>query len=344
MKIPSDLRWKATGSTLGQGGQATVVAVEDAQNEFEGTYALKGLSSGKPRQAYERFSREVDAIKSIDHLGIIRIVDHSDSSAAFHFYVMEFHEGAKPLSKLIGTDSNPYLKNPLASLALLADLLSAVGACEQVGVVHRDLSPANILVLPDRSIKIIDFGVCQVDETETITLIDEGVGTLNYMAPECESGTTQEITSRADIYSAGKILWSAITNMKAFSREAPVFNQKSMKAIFPDDPMTWHLHNVFEKAIRHEPGARWKCAADALQDVRQIRYLVMSRYPPLELLAERCPLCGVGELTRFHQSHAVFGNPNPRGISAVQCNYCGFCFARNVALVKDLIDKRSELQ
>lgn len=345
MKIPSYLRWKSTERTLGQGGQASVVEVTDSREEYPGTFALKGLSFGKPRKAYERFVREIEALRSIDHPGIIRIVDHSTADADFHFYVMQLHEGAKTLTKLLGTAENFYAGDSLASLSLLMDILSAIQACEATGIVHRDLSPSNILVLPNRSLKIIDFGICQAEGEETITLTDEGVGTQNYMAPECESGATRGgITAQADIYSAGKITWSAMTNQQAFAREAPVFGPKSMKEIFPNDPAAWHLFHVFAGTIRNAPSDRWKTAADALREARRIRYLIMSHYPPLELLAKTCPLCGVGKLGDFQGSYTVFGNPNPPGISAVQCNYCGFCFARSHKLIQENMESRSQLR
>ena len=64
-----------------------------------------------------------------------------------------------------------------------------------------------------------------------MTLIDERVGTQYYMAPECEAGAGVEITSSADLYSVGKLLWSAVTGGFAFAREAPVFQAKSMNTI-----------------------------------------------------------------------------------------------------------------
>ena len=344
MRIPSEIRWKSTGRTLGEGGQATVVEVEDSRGELTGKYALKGLASGKPAKAYERFAREVEAIKAVSHPNIIRIVDHADPGAQFHFYVMELLEGATALKKVIGTDKNHYHGNALAGLSLFIDLLQAIEACEQKGIVHRDMSPANVLVLPNNSIKIIDFGICQADEHETITLTDEGVGTPTYMAPECESGAGRPISSQADLYSAGKIVWSAVTNLHAFAREAPAFNHKSMYAIFPDNPALWHLHHIFEKTVRNNAKDRWRSAGEALKEAYHVRYLVASHYPPIELISERCPLCGVGKLGPFDLSHMVFGNPNPKGITALQCSYCGFCFAKNVALTKELLKQRSQLQ
>ena len=264
MKIPIDLRWKATGRTLGQGGQATVVEVQDSRDEHPGNYALKGLASGKPAKAYERFVREIDALRSITHPGIIRVVDHSVPDCDFHFYVMELLEGVHPLKKLLGTPHNPYFGDVLASLSLFIDLLSAIEACEKAGIVHRDLSPSNTLILPNKSPKLIDFGICRVQDAETITLTDEGVGTQNYMAPECESGATNgKITSQAGYLLSGQDLWSAITNQQAFAREAPVFGHKSLKALFPEIPQRG-ICIMSLKAIRRarasvEDGGRMLC-------------------------------------------------------------------------------------
>ncbi len=346
MKIPKDLRWEPTERTLGEGGQAQVFLVRDRNQEFDGVWALKALKQGKPGQAYERFSREVKAINKLEHPNIIRIVDSSLPGDRFQFYVMEFIDGASPLEKIIKSESNPYLANPIKSLCLFQEICSALVACEECSpkIVHRDLSPSNILIKPDHSIKIIDFGLCQLQGHETITLIDEGVGTINYMAPECESGSEEAISVAADLYSAGKILWSATTGLKAFSRESPVFNSKSMVEMFPEHPKTWHLHHIFEKTIRREWRNRWESANQAKAAAVRVLYLIECGYPPLELIGPRCPVCGVGELSDFQGSHTVFGNPNPRGIASKQCTYCGICFPFNSTSRKELIKGRKKLE
>jgi serine/threonine protein kinase len=344
MKIPPSIRWRATGRALGQGGQAAVVEVVDSKGEIQGRYALKGLSPGRPPKIYERFAREVGAIKTISHPFVVRVVDHSGSDSDFHYYVMELIDGAVPLKRLLNTDSNPFFGNPLAALSFFADLLSAIQAWSGRQIVHRDLSPSNVLILPDQSIKVIDFGICQIADAEPVTLSDEGVGTQNYMAPECESGAEGEVSVASDLYSAGKLLWSAITNLNAFSRERPAFASKSMHAMFPENPASWHLHHVFEKTIRHSPGNRFSRVEDALASVRDVRYLIASHYPPIELIGERCPLCGFGVLSDFQGAHMVFGNPNPPGISAAKCSYCGYCFARAHGAVRTEQARRDQLQ
>ena len=346
MKIPKDLRWELTGNTLGEGGQAQVFLVKDKNAEYDGVWALKALKRGELRQAYERFSREVTAIKKLRHPNIISIIDNSAAGDDFPFYVMEYIEGARPLKSIIKAERNPFYGNSLKSLGLFEQVCSALVACENASpkIIHRDLSPSNILIKQDLTIKIIDFGLCQLQGDETITLIDEGVGTVNYMAPECESGSDELIGIGADLYSAGKILWSAITGLNAFSRESPAFNSKSMPEMFPENPMTWHLHHIFEKTIRHDWRNRWGSVVEAKAVARRVRSLIESGYPPLEEIGPRCPICGVGELLKFEQSHSVFGNPNPRGIDSRQCTYCGICFPFNSLKRKETLNKRKKLE
>jgi serine/threonine protein kinase len=100
MKIPKDLKWQPTGETLGGGGQAQVYLVIDKSNQNPCKYALKALRRKGPGQAYDRFYREIDAVKRLDHSNIIKVIDHSDPNAEFHYYVMEYIEGAKSLSQL----------------------------------------------------------------------------------------------------------------------------------------------------------------------------------------------------------------------------------------------------
>jgi serine/threonine protein kinase len=344
MKLPVDFRWEDTGIILGQGGQASVIQVKEKGKSSGNLYALKALSLNKPRQAYERFAREVEAIKVVDSPCVIRVVDHSKLDDDFHYYVMEFVQGARSLKKLIGTPENFYYTEPLKALDLFIQLLQAIRACQAVGIVHRDISPANILVLPNQRIKIIDFGICQQEGHDTITLIDEGVGTPSYMAPECESGGTGSIATPADLYSCGKVLWSAITNRNAFARESPVFTNLSMVELFPNRPDMWHLHHVFEKTIRANPTDRWEKADQGIAIAEQVQYLIRAGYPPIEKTAERCPVCGFGNIARFDGAHVVFGNPNPPGIFGLQCTYCGYCFAVNQRAVQERLQRWKQLQ
>lgn len=337
MKFPKDFKWKQTGETLGGGGQAQVYLVFDKNNENSDQYALKALRRKGPGQAYERFYREIEAIKRLKHPNIIKVIDHSDPDSEFHYYVMEYIEGAKSLLQIMNTPNSPFFKNPRDSLGLFYQICDAILECESLNppIIHRDLSPSNILVSPDLSIKIIDFGGCQIEDGKHITLEDEGVGSINYMAPECESGSKERISVGADLYSAGKIIWSAVTGKLVFSREKAAFTSHSMSTIFPNNPSCWHLIHIFRKTIRHDWRKRWGSAQYAKSASLMVIKLIEDGYPPLEDIFNKCPVCGVGELDDFEGSHMVFGNQNPRGISAVRCSYCGICLARDFQKRKD---------
>ncbi len=346
MKIPNNNRWKSTGTTLGQGGQAQVVAVTDSQGEFQGTYALKALQKNKPRQAYDRFVREIAAIKQLDNPYIIRVIDSSEkSNTDFPYYVMEYLEGAISLQRVLSSNQNPYYCNPMAAIELFSMICKAIQACETTTpkIIHRDLSPSNILLIPDGSIRIIDFGLCQSEGDETITLVDEGIGTVNYMAPECESGNSGAIGIWSDLYSAGKILWSAITGQRVFSRERPAFTSKSLAKIFPEALDSWHLYHIFSKTIRHDTSLRWSKAEDALAACSMVKRLLLGGYSPLEDIYKHCPICGIGKLCSFSGSHMVFGNPNPRGIDSVRCDYCGVCLAIDYQMLNKRLDEMESL-
>ena len=346
MKIPKNLKWQPTGKTLGQGGQAQVHLVKDKGEEDSPLFALKALRKNGPGQAYDRFYREISAVKKLNHPNIIKIFDHSNPESDFHYYVMEYIEGALPLDKLILSDNNPFYNNPYRALHLFEQICLAILTCElsEPSIVHRDLCPSNILFLPGHSIKIIDFGICQIENETPITLTDEGLGTINYMAPECETGSIEDIRIGADLYSAGKSLWSAVTGSRAFAREKPVYTTKSMADIFPNNPSTWHLFHIFTKTIRHDWRNRWGSAEHAISNSRFVKNLISNGYPPLEIVTARCPVCGVGELDSFQGSYMVFGNPPPQGIGAVQCSYCGICLAINFKRKNQNLKSREALE
>jgi serine/threonine protein kinase len=343
--IPESLRWEEIRE-LGRGGQGRVYEVKNKEAPDGPHYALKVLDGRVTEQARERFRREVEAIKSLDHPSIIKIVDYSKPMNKFQFYVMELVKGARQLESIITLGRNPFVGNAVASVDLFIALAEGVLACEshELRIVHRDLSPKNILVLPDKSIKIIDFGICQMQDNVPITLVDEGLGTRNYAPPECESGSDTAIAVYSDLYSAGKVLWSAITGRRAFARERPVFTTMSMAKTFPNDPETWHLHHIFEHTVRRDPTNRWQSAKDAVREAKRVRLLIRAGYIPLEHLKDICPVCGWGNLNRFDQGHVVFGNPNPSGVESRKCEYCGYGFPVDVKRMKQQLNSRQNME
>ena len=118
------------------------------------------------------------------------MIDHSEEGDEFQYYVMEYHECAQTLANIIFSRSNRFHGDVLRSLDLFEQIISAIGACEALDppIVHRDINPKNMLILPDGNVRLIDFGICQIQDGTIITLADEGVGTRDYTSPECEAG------------------------------------------------------------------------------------------------------------------------------------------------------------
>ena len=346
MRIPDYIPWTSTGKTLGRGGQG-VVELVTRENDPEGPrYALKALNRVESSQARQRFRTEIEAIKSLTHEAIVPVVDQSEPGDDFQFYVMDYIEGAEPLEHVIFGSANPFHGNPLKSLDLLEQISSVIRAGELANprIIHRDIKPNNILVVPDGGIRLIDFGICQIQDGMMVTLVDENVGARNYTSPECEAGNDGEVGIHSDIYSAGKVLWSAITSRTAFAREAPVFSNLSMKELFPDKPETWHLTHIFGKTIRETPSNRFGSADGLLKHIRDIRYVIQRQLPPLEEIQERCPSCGWKDLERnFSGAHVIFGNPNPRGTDSYRCKFCGFVFARDTNIWRENVNRIRDL-
>lgn len=263
---------------------------------------------------------------------------------------MEYVDGAENLGKRIARKTSPFFKNPLEAVDGFIQIVEALATCERCGIVHRDLSPANVLVTDEGRIMLIDFGLCHFEDGQAITLTEEAVGTPHYRAPECSGHSQQEPTIQADFYSAGKILWSMITNKPAFDREAPVFNHLSLANLLPEVRMSWHLHHILEFTIRQEAKHRYDNTVRALEGARQVRRLIIHGYKPLEQLADTlCPLCGIG---RYGNSIALFTYFEKEmegfrtAVASVSGSYavCPFCFHASFvameALQKALADRR----
>ena len=233
------------GDQIGQGGQGDVFVATRKDEPNGPNYAFKFLNDKGSSKARDRFRHELTALTRIDHPGIVKIVQHAQPGDSFQYYVMEYVSGFESLQKRITRRTNPFFREPLKAVDGFIQILEALAACQGHRIVHRDLSPANVLATDDGRIKLIDFGLCHIEDGEAVTLTEEAVGTPHYRAPECSGHVQFEPDIRADFYSAGKILWAMITNKAAFDRESRVFNDLSLFKQMPDLPMAWHIHHVF---------------------------------------------------------------------------------------------------
>lgn len=331
MTIPDHLGWKKVGDPIGSGGQGTVYRVFH-ESDPETIRALKVLNPNARPDAKQRFQNEMVTLSRISHPKIIKVIEYSEPQDDFQYLVMEYHECAKTVGEtcLASPELNPYHGNTLKCLDLFEQIIQAVRACETATdqIYHRDISPKNILILPDESIRLIDFGLCHTVNNETLTMTGENLGTRSYAPPECGAFSPFSIGTHTDIYSAAKVLWSAITSARVFDR-AFIDEYTSMKNMFPYEEETWHLRRIFENTIQEDPAHRWNRTELVLFHIDEVRHAVSGGFPPTETAALRCPSCGLKSMATSTNPHHLFGSFTIGRYYMSECSECQFVVIRN---------------
>ena len=201
---------------VGRGAMGVVYRAHDPALDRD--VAIKVVATNllgtEERAAYlQRFRHEARAAARCMHRGIVAVYDFSEADGN-PFIVMELVKGVE-LGRIIRARG----KIPLAeAVALMRQVLDALGHAHALGIVHRDVKPANVIVLPDGSVKIADFGVARLANlagTQTGVVI----GTPKYMSPEQALGKPVDL--RADLFAAGAVFYEMLAGQPPFSGETP---------------------------------------------------------------------------------------------------------------------------
>jgi serine/threonine protein kinase len=196
---------------IGVGGMGTVYEVEHV--ELGKRFVLKALlrELSRRQDLVIRLRNEWRALGRLEHPNIVTVTDAGTSDSGVPFYVMERLEGDTLSVKMRRTRRFPVKE----AVDIAAGVLEGLAAAHQISVVHRDVKPPNIFVLADGRPKVLDFGVAKiVDDPGVVTARGVAVGTPRYMSPEQARGET--VDGRADIYSAGLILFETMTGVSPF--------------------------------------------------------------------------------------------------------------------------------
>jgi serine/threonine-protein kinase len=203
---------------LGSGAMGTVYRARYTKTGAR--VALKviapGLSDNEGSLA--RFEREASILKQLHHPNIVRFYGAGkDKAHNTPFYAMEYVEGES-------LDHSMHRRGRLTWEELVAlgqQLCSALQHAHEHGIIHRDLKPSNLMVLPDGTVKLTDFGIAKDMDVTALTAANCTVGTASYMSPEQCRGE-RDLTPKSDLYSLGVLLYELLTGRKPFQAETPM--------------------------------------------------------------------------------------------------------------------------
>ncbi len=191
--------WKARDKVLGR-----VVAIKILKEEYSGDPAF-----------LNRFRAEARHTALLNHEGIANVFDYGEEGGSAYL-VMELVPG-QPLSAVIEREG---VLSPDRTLSIVGQTATALAVAHRQGLVHRDVKPGNILVLPDGRVKITDFGIARLADQVPLTATGQVMGTAQYLAPEQATG--QQATGSSDIYALGVIGYELLAGRRPFSGESQI--------------------------------------------------------------------------------------------------------------------------
>lgn len=248
---------------IGEGGMGVVYLAHDVRLDRE--VAIKVLPPGLLSEASvrERFRDEALALAKLNHPNIATIHDF-DTQTDVDFLVMEYIAG-KTLEKKIA--DGPLSESETVHVGL--QVLSALGAAHQLGIIHRDLKPGNIIVEPNQHAKVLDFGISRtiknmnLASTESLSDVEQGAGTLPYVAPEVLQGKPAD--ARTDIWSCGVLLFEVASGGRPFQgRTAFELSSAILRADPPALPshLSQGFRGIISRCLLKEPQRRYQSVGE----------------------------------------------------------------------------------
>jgi serine/threonine-protein kinase len=259
---------------LGSGGMGMVFQAHD--RDLDEPVALKILRpeiASMDPQILERFKTEIRVARRIAHRNVVRTYDFGDADG-IKFISMELIQGMtlKQLFRSKGA-------LPLGvGLQIAKQAVAGLVAAHDMGVVHRDVKPHNIMLTPQSDVKIMDFGIVR-DTTKSegsgMTQTGTIMGTPDYMSPEQAMGKA-DLDHRSDVYSFGVVLYEMFTGALPFRGESPIAiamkhiqeEPVAPRAVNPKIPS--ELESIIQRAMRKPPESRYPRMADLLADLYRL--------------------------------------------------------------------------
>jgi serine/threonine-protein kinase len=195
---------------------------------------------------------------TINHPGVVDVYDYGSDSAAGAYLVMEYVEG----DALSRTLAQVVRLTPARTMALVAQAADALQAAHEKGVVHRDVKPGNLLVRPNGTLVLTDFGIARSVGATQLTAAGSVLGTASYISPEQAMG--EQATASSDIYALGVVAYQCLAGRRPFEGDNPLEiamrHVREVPAPLPSDIPT-PVRGIVERSMAKDPAARWPTAA-----------------------------------------------------------------------------------
>ncbi|MBN1311781.1 MAG: serine/threonine protein kinase [Anaerolineae bacterium] len=245
---------------IGSGGMSVIYKAQDLElGRMVAVKVLRPSLVGDP-EFLIRFKREAQAAANLSHPNIVTVHDVGQDGPKTHYIVMEYVTG-QDLKRLIRSRGAFEVD---AALAIVIEVCKGVGYAHRAGLVHCDVKPQNILVTPDNSIKVTDFGIARALSGQPSEVEDMVWGSPHYFSPEQAAG--EPPTPASDVYSIGIVLFELLTDHLPFTGQdyhdlALAHLKAQPPSILDLNPvLPTELDRVIRKVLSKEPSARYRTA------------------------------------------------------------------------------------
>jgi serine/threonine protein kinase len=210
---------------LGEGGMASVHLAYDSVLDRQVAVKTLHTELGREQAFRERFRREAQAVAKLTHTNIVSVFDTGEDDVdgmTTPYIVMEYIEG-RPLGSVLEQDVRQHGAMPAdKALKITADVLAALEISHEMGLVHRDIKPGNVMMTKRGVVKVMDFGIARAMQSGVTSMTQTGmvVGTPQYLSPEQALG--RGVDARSDLYSVGIMLFQLVTGRLPFDADSPL--------------------------------------------------------------------------------------------------------------------------